>query len=78
MANHPSRSRGPYTAEIGGSSWRQGPTAESHTIRECRKWAESFGTTADWCTITDAKGNVVGSHRRDSNGDGMRWFIATI
>ena len=45
-----------YTAEISGHSWRQGPVAEFDTVREARQWAESYGTTADSCTIRDAKG----------------------
>ena len=74
MINHPNRSRGPYTAEIGGSSWNWGPTAEFATIREARSWAEEYGSSADWCTIKDKAGRVVASHRQ-SNGN---WFRATI
>jgi hypothetical protein len=74
MVNHPTRHRGPYTATIGGSSWRAGPQAEFKTIRECRRYAESYGTTADWCRIEDAKGREVGTHRRDTSHDGLRWF----
>jgi hypothetical protein len=76
--NHPNRSRGPYIAEIGGPSWSSGPRTECATIREARAWAESYGTTADWCTITDAKGRAVASHRRDPNGDGTRWYRAAV
>lgn len=64
MTSHPNRSRGPYTAAIGGSSWSHGPTAEFSTIREARAWAEEYGNTADYCTITDKKGRVVASHRQ--------------
>ena len=78
MTNHPNRSRGPYIAKIGGSSWAQGPEAALPTIRGCRAWAEGYGTTADWCTITDAKGRVVGEYRRDTGGTGTRWFRATV
>jgi hypothetical protein len=74
----PQRGRGPYTAEVGGSSWAGGPIAEFSTIRECRKFAESYGTTADWCVIEDRRGRKVAEHRRDSSGDGTRWFRATI
>ena len=66
-----------YTAEIFGSSWSQGPICEFPTISEARKWAESYGTTADWCSIRLA-GREIASHRRDSNGDGTRWFRASI
>jgi hypothetical protein len=78
MTNHPSRRRGPYTAEIGGSFWSQGPKGEFATMRECRQFAESFGTTADHCAIYDAKGRLIASHRRDRNGDGTIWFRAAI
>jgi hypothetical protein len=74
MTNHPTRSRGPYTAEIFGSSWKQGPTATFTTIRECREWAEEYGTTADSCTIRDAGGRIVAQHRRN----GQDWFRASI
>ena len=67
-----------YTAEITGNSWSQGPVAEFPTITAARKWAEEYGTTADCCTITDAKGREVANHRRDSNGDGTRWYRASV
>jgi len=75
---HPNCNRGPYTARIGGSSWSRGPTDEFATIRECRQYAESYGTTADYCSIYDAKGCKVAEHRRDSNGDGTNWFRAAV
>lgn len=78
MTNHPNRGRGPYTAEIGGHSWSHGPQNEFATIRECRNWAESYGTTADWCVIYDRAGRKVAEHRRDTSGSGMRWFRAQI
>lgn len=78
MTNHPSRSRGPYRAEVAGSSWAQGPVAEFPTIRECRAWAEEYGTTADRCSIFDRMGNHVAEHRRDLSGDGSRWYRATV
>lgn len=77
MTNHPSRSRGPYTAEIGGSSWAKGPITEHDTIRQARAWAESYGSTADWCSIHDAKGRVVARHQRNPNAPGG-WFRATV
>ena len=67
-----------YRAELSGSSWRQGPAAEFDTVREARQWAESYGTTADSCTIRDAKGREVGLHCRDISGNGMRWFRAEL
>lgn len=76
MVAHPNRSRAPYTAEIGGSSWSQGPRHEFATIREARAWAEGYGTTADWCEISDKHGHVIASHRRDTSGDGLRWYRA--
>lgn len=74
MTNHPNRSRGPYTAELGGNSWKQSPIAQFPTVAAARAWAEEYGTTADYCTITDKKGRVVASHRQ-SNGN---WFKASI
>jgi hypothetical protein len=65
-----------YIAEIGGSSWARGPRLECATIREARKTAEEYGTTADYCYIYNAKGRLVGSHHRDTSGDGTRWFRA--
>ena len=65
-----------YTAEISGSSWSVGPTADFQTITAARKWAESYGNTADQCVIHDRKGELVAVHCRDQNGDGMRWYKA--
>ena len=76
MVNHPVRRRGPYTATISGSSWSRGPVAEFPTIREARAWAESYGTTADRCIITDTSGREVARHIRDTGAPG-RWFRAT-
>ena len=76
MTNHPNRICGPYIAHLGGSGWASGPRAEFRTIRECRAWAESYGTTADCCEITDSKGRLVASHRRDTSGSGLDWFRA--
>lgn len=76
MANHPNRNRGPYTAELFGSSWSIGPRSQFATVRECRRWAEEHGATADSCTIYDASGRAVARHVRDRNGDGLRWFRA--
>jgi hypothetical protein len=65
---------GLYTAMIGGHSWSRGPRAELRTIRECRAWAEEYGATADYCSIYNAKGVLVGQHSRDTSGSGNRWF----
>lgn len=76
MTNHPSRSRGPYTAEIGGSSWSAGPVQQFATIREARAWAEAYGSTADYCVVTDARGRRVAEHRRDPSTS--RWFRCAV
>lgn len=76
--NHPNRTRGPYRAEVGGSTWSRGPVADFPTIRECRRWAEEYGTTADYCHIYNRKGSLVAAHHRDTSGDGMRWFRGGI
>ena len=65
-----------YTAEISGSSFARGPVAEFKTIREARAWAESYGTTADRCTIRRGD-KVIAVHARDTSGSGDRWFRAT-
>jgi hypothetical protein len=79
MTNHPSRTRGPYTAEMFGGRLRRGPVAEFATIRACRDWAEEFGrATGNLCVITDRHGNRITEHRLDPSGDGMRWFRATV
>lgn len=66
-----------YTAELFGSGWAQGPRATFATIHECREWAEEYGTTADECVIYK-NGKVVARHKRDTNGNGMEWFEATL
>jgi hypothetical protein len=55
--------RGLYKAEVGGPSGRV-RDVEFRTVRECREFAEGFGSTADWCVIRDWKGRKVGEHRR--------------
>lgn len=74
MTNHPRRARGPYTVTLGGSSWGFGPQSTCASIREARAWAESYGSTADWCEIADRHGVVVGVHRRDPSTGA--WFRA--
>lgn len=63
--------RGLYKAEVGGASVRV-RSVEFRTISECREFAESFGSTADWCTICDWKGRQVGEHRRVSHN--AEWY----
>jgi len=64
-----------YKAEMFGSAWAQGPIAHFRTIRQCREWAEEYGTTADLCVISDAKNRTVARHKR---GNGTQWYKATI
>lgn len=72
------KKRGPYVAEVGGHSWSRNPRAEFETVRECRDWAESYGGTADYCSIYDANSVLVGRHRCDPSGRGQRWFRAAV
>lgn len=76
MANHPNRSRGPYTATLSGDGWASGPTLQVNTVREARAWAEEHGDLADCCIITDARGNLVARHQRNRSGGG--WFRAAV
>ena len=62
-----------YTVEIGGSSWARGPVLEAGSLTAARADIKSYGTTADWGTISKG-GAVVERWRRDTNGRGMRWF----
>lgn len=73
MINHPGRKRGPYTAEMFGPGWSQGPVAKFERIRDARQWAESFGDDgSSSCEIRDASGRVVGRHMHGPDG----WFRA--
>ena len=63
-----------YTAEIGGPSWAKGPCATFPTIRQCRDYAESYGTTADYCYIYNARGRLVAAHHRERYADGTSWY----
>lgn len=65
-----------YHVTIGGQGWARGPEDDFATVRECRRYAESYGTTADWAEIRDGRGRLIAEHRRDCNGDGTRWFRA--
>lgn len=65
--------RGYYNAEVGGPAGRV--LCAFRTVGECREWATSFGTTADWCVIRDWKGRKVGEHRRTlANAPADRWY----
>lgn len=66
-----------YFAEISGSSFARPDVAEFPTITAARKWAESYGTTADRCIIRRHRGKVVAIHARDTAGSGARWYKAT-
>ncbi len=70
-----------------GRAWRAGPQRDrpfcfahdperAEEAAAARRWAESFGTTADRCTITD-RGRIVAEHVRDTAGDGARWYRST-
>jgi len=71
-----------YEAFILGSAWAAGPTGTFGTIRAAREWAESYGTTADGCLIQRSyKRRVrqtVALHKRDTSGDGTRWYRAAV
>ena len=75
MANHPKRSRGPYTAELFGPSWA-GNVQTFRTIREARAWAEEYGDTVDRCCIIASNGTMVAEYRRAASSGG--WFRAEI
>lgn len=77
MPGMPARSRRPYTANVGGGSRARGPVQQFQTLRECKEWAESYGCTAEWCVVEDAKGRRVAEYRRDTSCRGERWFRAT-
>ena len=69
-----------------------GSTASTRTfgtITEGRRYAESFGNTADYARIevegsakvwkdreVESTAKVAGVHRRSPEGDGMRWYKA--
>jgi hypothetical protein len=63
-----------YTAYLYGNSWAIGPKAGFNTITEARKWAESYGITADKCYIQDVKDRTVAIHIRSMEGCGRNWF----
>ena len=68
-----------YQAVLTGPSIRKDIRAEFNSITECRKWAESYGTTADACSIwTNSIKNPrnIAWHRRSTEGNGMSWFRA--
>jgi hypothetical protein len=67
-------SRGPYTAEVGGASFARPAITEVATLMAGRSYAESYGTTADYCHVYDSRGVLVASYHRDTAGDGTRWF----
>lgn len=66
-----------FRVEIGGSSWSRGPEVEFDKLSMARKWAEEFGNTADRCDVYRGD-RLVASYRRDTNGDGRKWYRAAI
>ncbi len=68
-----------YRVAVGGSSWSVGPCGEFGTIRECRKFAESYGTTADYAYIYSGRSDdPVAMHRRNMEGGGTDWYKANV
>jgi len=62
-----------YIARIGGNGWMHGPTVETATIREARRWAEKYGDTAGWCEIYTRSGKLIAMHYHlDPNGKWSR------
>lgn len=59
--------------ELFGSGFLQGPIAEFRTVTEARRWAASYGATADWAILYRGS-KIVGRHYRDITGDGLRWY----
>lgn len=66
-----------YTAVLGGSSWRQGPKSHHRTITEARRWAESYGTMADYCNIYKGA-RLIARHVRSTDNDGTRWYKVPV
>ena len=66
-----------YTAVLGGASWASGPESDHSTIKAARAWAESYGSTADWCNIYD-KGQLVARHVRSAEKGGMSWYKVAV
>ena len=64
-----------YTGEMFGSAG-DGVVADFPTVREIRDWAESYGNTMDLCVGYNGAGKIVALWRRDTTGDGRRWFRA--
>ncbi len=56
MANHPNRSRSPYTVKIGGTV---AISCEAPSLREAQAIADAHGEQAAWCLITDRHGTTV-------------------
>lgn len=64
-----------YRAEVSGHSLGASHNALFRTITGARKWAESFGSTADNCSIFAKYGNIaVARHVR--NPETGRWYKA--
>jgi hypothetical protein len=62
-----------YRARLLGQTWTNGPTIDTATIAEARRWAEGYGMLADRCIVTTPSGRVVAEHWRD----GSHWYRAT-
>jgi chloramphenicol 3-O-phosphotransferase len=54
-----------------------GTTTTVDTITEARRWAANFGTTASSCQIYRGL-RLVGWHRRSTDGNGTRWYRASV
>lgn len=47
-------------------------TSRRQAMAICR----SYGDTADSATLYSAKGGGIAEYRRDTSGNGRRWFLA--
>lgn len=65
-----------YTASISGQTISPAPDYHFDTITEARKWAESYGTSADRCSVCDKSGREVARHMRLGQSD--KWFNACV
>ena len=68
-----------YYAVLSGGIYAGNPLyISAQSITSARREAEDHGDTIDCAEIYTRRGVLVGVHRRDNSGDGLRWFRSAL
>ena len=66
------------TIYIGGHNYNKSACLGEHPTALLLRIARQLGTLADWAEARTPNGRVIALARRDPDGDGTRWYRATV